>query len=399
MMSRQKIFKSLQKQIRLFSSTSVSNADYSHVVIGGGAVGIAIAGELSKRQDNNVLIIEKNDKLGQETSSRNSEVIHAGLYYPIDSLKTKLCIEGSRLIYDEASRAGVQMSKVGKWIVAQNDIEDAYLEGLHSACSHKGIQTEFLSLHDAKYIEPAIVANRSILNSPNSGIVSAHSLMDYLYSIFQDNGGDLAVNSEVLGLSTVNKNDGSDGYEIQAKDTVTGEEITITSDVVINSAGLYSDKISNMLLPEDRHVKYTYAKGNYFTLTRSHLPVKRLIYPTPIKGLKGLGTHLTISLDGQIKFGPDHEIVSEIDYSPNSSNIPKAYEQIIKYYPGILQEDLVASYSGIRPQLPNPKGEFQDFIIRKEEGYTGFINLLNIDSPGLTSSMAIGKYVRDLLYK
>lgn len=375
------------RQLRSFSTCKILAADYSHAVIGGGVVGLAIASELLKNRSNRVLLIEKNSKVGEETSSRNSEVIHAGLYYPVESLKMKLCIQGKELIYNEAAKNGVAVQNCGKWLVAQNDQQDSYLEKLYHRSLETHVPTEFVALSQAKYIEPAVIAKRSILSSPTSGILSAHDLMDYLQGKIQDCGGEMVMNSQVDLLSKSGLE-----YEVGVSDSVNGEQITISCENVVNSAGLNSDRISNLLLPQDRHVLYEYAKGNYFTLKRSHLPVRRLIYPAPMAGLKGLGTHLTISLDGQIKFGPDREIVDKIDYKPNPANIPAAAEEIAKYYPGVLASDLQASYSGIRPQLKGVEG-FQDFIIREEPGFKGFVNLLNIDSPGLTCSMAIGKYV------
>lgn len=350
-------------------------------------MGLAVGAELAANPKNSVVIIEKNQNIGEETSSRNSEVIHAGIYYPKDSLKSKLCIEGNRLIYETPA---VESRKVGKWIVAQNPDERQYIEELHKICSEKNISTEFVSEKDALAQEPAIRAKEGALNSPNSGIMSAHSLMSYLDGLFLNRGGEIVFGSEVVGLEKL-----AEGYKITVDDPE--EQIDISSDCVINCAGLHSDLISNMLLPKEKHLKYSYARGNYFTLQGSHPSVGRLIYPTPIKGLKGLGTHLTVSLDGLIKFGPDHELVDKLEYTPNSQNIPRAYTEISRYYPSVSKAEMVASYCGIRPQLPNPKGVFQDFIIREEEGFRGFINMLNIDSPGLTSSMAIGKYVKQLL--
>lgn len=396
-------FEGTSRLHRLFSTSTSAFSDYSHTIIGAGVVGLAIAAELSKNPANNILLLEKNAAAGQETSSRNSEVIHAGIYYPTDSLKTKLCIRGSQLIYERAKSSSIEVQKCGKWLVAQNDIEDAYLENLHHICkSEKGVPTNFVSLREAKFIEPSIVAKASILNSPNTGILSVHSLIDYLQAVAQNSGNvDFVTNSEVIDL----KKDTDGGFVLTTiessieLDDSTKEPFEISSEVVINSAGLYAAKISNLLLPESRHVKYRFAKGNYFTPTIPTPPVRRLIYPIPMAGLKGLGTHLTISLDGQIKFGPDVEIVeSPNDYLPSPKNIDSAFKEIFKYFPQIPAADcLTASYSGIRPQLDTGKPGFVDFIIREEEGFSGFINLLNIESPGLTSSMALAEYVAKLL--
>jgi L-2-hydroxyglutarate oxidase LhgO len=374
-----------------FLSSSGKISEYSHAVIGGGAVGLSIAAELAK-QNNKVLLIEKNTQLGQETSSRNSEVIHAGLYYPENSLKTKLCIEGKELLYSEAQKAGVEMKNCGKWIVAQTDKEDAYIELLHYKAKNLGIKTELISTMKCQYIEPAVEVKRGVLSSPTTGILSAHSLMLYYQTLFESNEGDVALGSKVTGL----EKDG-DGYRVSV-DSIDGEHVDIKVDNVINSAGLYADRISNMLLPEDRHVKYWYAKGTYYNLNSSFPEVRRLIYPVPGKNLQGLGTHLTLGLDGQIKFGPDVEYVdSPTDLKPSDKNKADAYEEILKYLPHVMLSDLETSYSGIRPKLFGPDStEFQDFVIREEEGFPGFVNLLGIESPGLTASMAIGKYVANM---
>lgn len=395
---------------RCLSSSAALRADYSHAVVGGGAVGLAVAAELARDPSHRVLVVEKNPKAGQETLSRNSEVVHAGIYYPVGSLKQRLCVEGKHLIYGEAAaRGGVQVQKCGKWVVAQNDADDAYLEQLHHRSRETGVPTEFVPLHRAKHIEPAVVANRSILSSPTSGILSAHSLIDYLSGVFQAQPhSELAENSEVVAVARPGGG-GAGDYELLVRDSISGEEVAVTSEVVVNSAGLHADRVHNMVLPASKHLHYQYAKGNYFTLSpdgassAAGLPVRRLVYPTPMPGLRGLGTHLTLALDGLIKFGPDHELVDALDYRPNPKNAAAAAEQISKYYPAVHSADqLVASYAGIRPQLKRQAADaqFQDFVIREESaaGLSGFVNLLNIDSPGLTSSMAIGKYVRKLLH-
>lgn len=383
---------------RSFSSSSRVLSDYSHAVIGGGVVGLAVAAELSKNPHNSVILIEKNNRLGQETSSRNSEVIHSGVYYPKDSLKTQLCIEGSQLIYNEARKAGVEMQQCGKWIVAQTDREDAFIESVHYKARDLGIKSELIPTYKGKYIEPAVHAERGILSIPGTGIVSAHSLMDYLHTQLDNNGGEVAVASQVVGLG---RNSDNSGYDIEVQSNQHGEHgesVCISVDNVVNAAGLYADKVSNMLLPVARHVKHYYAKGTYLSLNSSFPQVRRLIYPVPPKGVKGLGVHLTLSLDGQIKFGPDVEWVdSPTDYTPSAESLDKSYDLILKYLPHIMKEDFQPTYSGIRPKLVGPDcDEFQDFVIREEDGFQGFVNLLGIESPGLTSSMAIAKYVSRL---
>lgn len=378
---------------RLFSTTRivrVEEPDFTHTIIGAGAVGLAIGAEIREQfPDSRVLIIEKNDAYGKETSSRNSEVVHGGLYYPEGSLKTQLCLEGKRLIYGLKDKIPVQ--KCGKWIIAQNESELEYLEKLHDKSKRIGVPTEFLDVRKAKEEEPLVKARAGILVSPTTGITSAHSLMDYQFTRFQEADGSLALGTQVVDL---NYNKSSKQYEIQTKDE-DDEIYTINSSSVINSAGLHAAEVSNMLLPKSRHIKEYYAKGNYFSYIGKPLGIKRLLYPCPTPGVASLGTHLTIDLGGQIRFGPDLEWVDNCDnYKVNGNNLPKAFEQVQNYLPCMKLDQLEASYCGIRPKIIGPtEKRFQDFVIREESEYPGFINLLGIESPGLTASMGIAKYV------
>ncbi|KAH3661523.1 hypothetical protein OGAPHI_006371 [Ogataea philodendri] len=376
------------KSIRQFHQTVARSADFTHVVVGAGAVGLAIGAELAKRESNNVLVIEKHAHHGQETSSRNSEVIHAGLYFPPKSLRTQLCLRGKELIY-EAAKAGVELSQCGKWVVAQDEVEEQYLEKLHENTKVIGVPTEFVPLEKAKQQEPLIRANKGVLNSPTTGIVSAHSLMNYLSAELDNREGMLMTSTELTG---VEKN----GDEYTLRTISGGEEFILTSNVVINSAGHYAPGIANMLLPPEKQYKAYYAKGNYFAYS-GNPGIQRLIYPCPNPGIASLGTHLTLDLGGQIRFGPDLEWVdSPDDFQPNSKNLVSAFESVARFFPGVKLENMSASYTGIRPKLHGPEfKEFQDFII--EETLPGFVNLLSIESPGLTSCMGIGKYVYEMV--
>lgn len=376
---------------RQFHTTPGMLADFTHTIVGAGVVGLAIGAEIAEKfADSRVLIVEKNENYGMETSSRNSEVVHGGLYYPEDSLKAQLCIEGKELIYSLKDKFSV--SKCGKWIVAQSESEMDYLTSMHEKSTRMGVPTEFVSATEAKVQEPLIEAKFGVLNSPTTGITSAHEFMDYLYSRFQDADGSLALGTCVSGIKY---RDGE--YEISTMEEGDEEEeddSTVTSDVLINCAGLHAPQVSNMLLPESRHVKAYYAKGNYFSYLGKNLHINRLVYPCPTPGVASLGTHLTIDLGGQIRFGPDLEWVDSIDYKVSSHNLDAAYESVKKYLPNIQRENLAASYCGIRPKIIGAdQKRFQDFVIRAEEGFPGFINLLGIESPGLTSSLAIAKYV------
>jgi len=384
-------------------------ADFTHTVIGAGAVGLAIAADIAERfSDANVLLLEKNANYGQETSSRNSEVVHGGLYYPESSLKTKLCVEGKSMIYGlqngNSAARDVQVRNCGKWIIAQTTQEQEYLERMHEKSKRIGVPTEFVGIKEAKKKEPLISARCGVLHSLTTGIISAHDLMDYQFGRFEEAEGSAVFNTNVVGIKYQRS---AHLYEVQTEhsgaDAGANEEdggdgaFTFTTDALINCAGLHAAEISNLILPEARHIKQFYAKGNYFSYSGRPLGIQRLIYPCPTPGVASLGTHLTIDLGGQVKFGPDLEWVDNCDdYTVNGNNLEEACKQVDLYLPGITPENLTASYSGIRPKIigPNEK-RFQDFVIREEKDFPGFINLLGIESPGLTCSMAIGKYVCD----
>lgn len=364
--------------------------DYTHVVIGAGAVGLAVGARLARIGGNRVLIMDKHSQIGSETSSRNSEVIHAGLYYPPNSLKSKLCIRGKELIYELPKSDGFRdFRQCGKFVVSQSPKETEYLHKLQNNAKRTGEPLEFVSLDRAKQLEPNVIARDAVLNSPSTGIINAHGLMQLYQKHFEENEGDLALLTEAKGISPING-----GYEITC--TSVGEEVTINTSKVINSAGLYAPNIANMV--GLNNYKPFYAKGNYFSFSSSQGSslVNRLIYPCPADN-GSLGTHLTIDLAGNIKFGPDFEWVnSPTDYLVNTANLGRAKEAITRYM-RIDTNKLVPDYSGIRPKLSDDVKSFTDFIIK--EDLPGFVNLLGIESPGLTSSLAIAEYVEPLAMK
>lgn len=388
---------------RSFSAArTVRAADFTHTIIGGGVVGLAIGAELVEQcKENKVLILEKNEEYGQETSSRNSEVIHARLYYPPDSLKTKLCILGKKMIYER--RRYIPVEQCGKWIIAQNEQELEYLEHMHAKSKQIGVPTEFVPLDKGQTEEPLVKARFGILNSPTTGITSAHGLMEYLYTRFQDGDGSLALGTKVVAIEHLK---GESVYEIRTKSSSDSEgkndddeEYSIKSNYVINCAGLYAPDVANMVLPPDKHIKAYYAKGNYFSYSGPNTHIRRLIYPCPTPGVSSLGTHLTLDLGGQIRFGPDLEWVDGCtDYKVNEQNLDAAVKAVQIYLPHMKREYLAGSYSGIRPKLVGPgEKRFQDFVIRHEAdvGLDGFVNLLGIESPGLTASMGIARHVTE----
>ncbi|KAF3918704.1 hypothetical protein AA313_de0207983 [Arthrobotrys entomopaga] len=386
----------LQVQRRLFSTTRPAHSDFAHCIIGGGVVGLAVASRLATRYQKPTLLIERHGEFGTETSSRNSEVIHAGIYYPEGSLKTKLCIRGKELLYDLCERQDIPHKRLGKWILAQNEREREILEGLHEKCARLGVSTDFISKEEAERVEPDVYAPYGVLNSPTTGIISVHDYMTYLAGLLEE--FDISLLTSVVGINKAAS--GGGGYEITTKYATDEETITITADVVINSAGLSAPLISNMLLPEDRKVTPFYAKGNYFSYSASKPKVSRLIYPCPVEGLGGLGTHLTLDMAGRMRFGPDVEWVDgPDDLVARDYRLEEAVGAVAAYLPGIKRESLSVDYCGIRPKLHPKGGPFQDFIVREEDGFPGFVNLLGIESPGLTSSLAIAEMVDDILYK
>lgn len=389
---------------RLFSSSSSRYSDYSHLVIGGGVVGTAIAARLAKTNANksasssgSVLLVERHHRLCTETSARNSGVIHAGLYYPPESLRASLCIKGKNMIYDLHEKGiPIDLQKCGKWVVGQDDKQAEFLEDLYKRGTSLGIPLEWVPLDKAREIEPAVKADAAIINSSSTGIIDPHSVVEYSESELQKYGGDMALLTRVTGIEKTP----SGTYKVTMKSRneehdTEEEEVTLEVDCVVNAAGHGAAEISNMLLPAERHLTAYYAKGNYFLYTSSFPKVKRLIYPCP-SDFGSLGTHLTIDLGGQIKFGPDFEWVdSPDDLAPNAANLPLAIQAISQYMRGLDNTKLIPDYSGMRPKIRGDK-EFQDFVIREEEQFPGFVNLLNIESPGLTSSLAIAEYVDDI---
>ncbi|KAG0281835.1 hypothetical protein BGZ96_001006 [Linnemannia gamsii] len=421
--------------------SSVAAVDYEyevdHLVIGAGVVGLAIAERLAARGGGSTLLVDKNVAAGQETSSRNSEVIHAGLYYPPNSLKTKLCIRGNEMMYDLCERYNIEHQQVTKWVVGQSESDLEYLENLSKKAERllprtkrmPGSPTFLLSQEEMRVQEP-FVNGRAALVSPRTGIVDVHGLMQLLETKVQDHGGNLVLQCEVSGLEKLV----SGGFKV-SMDTPAGP-VVVKAATVINSAGLHADKVYNMLqwpfvaseatpletMAKDGSsakdagladldathfgsplppFKLHYCKGHYYGYSGKAL-VSRLIYPVPDKNLTSLGTHLTLDLAGRMRFGPDVLYVDDpFDYSIDPSTVGstssmKTVSHVIQtYLPAIKSSSLYADYAGIRPKLAGPGEPFRDFIIHHHDG---FVNLAGIESPGLTSSLAIAEHVETLLY-
>ncbi|KAF8249915.1 FAD dependent oxidoreductase [Wilcoxina mikolae CBS 423.85] len=372
--------------------------DFTHCIIGAGVIGLSIARHLSKSHPNtSTLLLERHSAVGTETSSRNSEVIHNGTYYPAGSLKTHLCIKGRHMLYEYCQKHYIPHKKTGKWIVAQTPEQLAALEGVYKHGRAHGIPLNWLSPKETATREPNVRALAGALESPETGIVDSHALMQSLLGEFVEAGGDVSLGTRVTSVSPLGE--GGGGYKIATKSGE--EEVEVTADVVVNAAGLEAVGIGNMLLPKERHRKAYYCRGTYYVPLSRPPPVGTLIYPAPIPGFGGLGTHLTMDMGGNFRFGPDVEWVDDpSDVTATEAGMAEAKVAIETYLPGI--GELRPDYAGIRPKLkPQHEGGVAkvDFWIKEEDGHKGFVNLLGIESPGLTSSLAIAEYVDGILYK
>ncbi|HEX5125906.1 MAG TPA: NAD(P)/FAD-dependent oxidoreductase [Rhodocyclaceae bacterium] len=356
------------------------------VVIGAGVIGLACARALAIRGFETV-IIEKNNGIGQETSSRNSEVIHAGLYYPTHSLKALLCTQGNRELYDYCIEHNIPHRRCGKLIVATHPTHEEKLYKLLRQANDNGIDDVVqLSSAQALTMEPALHCSAA-LHSPSTGIIDSHALMLALLGEAQMHGAVLALNSTVKGGRI-----GNDGIELLIRSSA--EEMQLTSNIVINAAGLFASSVIENFdgFPQEHVPKTYYAKGNYYALA-IRAPFARLIYPIPEAG--GLGVHLTLDLSGQARFGPDVEWVESLEYSVDPSRSENFYAEIRKYWPQLPEASLTPAYCGIRPKLVGPGSANADFLIQGPEnhGISGLVNLFGIESPGLTSCLSIAEHV------
>jgi L-2-hydroxyglutarate oxidase LhgO len=365
------------------------------VIIGAGVIGLAIAERLS-RHTADVVVLERHDSFGRETSSRNSEVIHAGFYYPTDSLKARLCVEGNRLMYEFCSRESIPHKQIGKIVVARTREEEEKVGLLFNRGTSNGVPgLELLDRNRIAALEPAIPGYFGML-STMTGILDTHSLMQRLERKATANGATFAYNCEVLGLSREN-----DCYTIRMRDA-DGEELSLQSARVINAAGLSSDKVAALagIDPAKTGDRIFYCKGEYFSVSNRHRgKVSHLVYPAPTP--ISLGIHGVLGLDGSFKLGPSAFYVDTLDYTVDSAHRSVFYESARTLFPFLEEEDLTPAMAGIRPKLHPAEGGFRDFVIREESGagLPGFVNLIGMESPALTSALAIAGYVERLLKK
>jgi L-2-hydroxyglutarate oxidase LhgO len=358
------------------------------VVVGAGVVGLAIARRLAEA-GREVIVLEAADAIGTVTSSRNSEVIHAGIYYPAGSLMARLCVAGKQALYNYCRDRGIPHRNSGKLIVATRPEEIAKLASIKAHAEANGVaDLEQLSGTEARALEPALACEAALL-SPSTGIVDSHSYMLSLRGEAEAAGAAFAFLAPLeRGRVT------ADGFELD----VGGEApMTLACDMLINSAGLSATAIARMLdgMPLDLIPPAYLAKGCYFSCN-AKAPFSRLIYPVPEPG--GLGVHLTLDLAGQARFGPDVEWVDHIDYTVDPARGERFYPAIRRYWPSLPDGALMPSYSGMRPKIVPPAVAVQDFMIQgaQTHGVPGLINLFGIESPGLTSSLAIADYVAEM---
>ena len=358
------------------------------VIIGGGVIGLAIAREIS-RSGFETIVLEKKERAGDETSSRNSGVIHAGIYYPENFLKTSLCVEGNRLLYEYAFKKNILHKKYGKYIIASSQNDVAKLNNLLNQAKKNNV--EIYEADRDKLLEdnPGLIFQKALF-SPSSGVIDVPEFITALEGDIQYFGGLISLKTYFLGASR-EKN----SYTIQCN---SDQKFSISSKILINCSGLSSE--NNLLNIEGlkrKHIlKNHYAKGHYFKYSGKS-PFTNLIYP--VSGRHSLGIHVGFDLAGGMRFGPDVEFVNKIEYSFNEKLKDKFVNSISQYWPEINPEKLHPDYTGIRPKITGPNESMKDFSIQTENhhGLKNFINLQGIESPGLTSSLAIGKYISNLL--
>jgi L-2-hydroxyglutarate oxidase LhgO len=360
------------------------------VVIGAGVVGLAVGRALALA-GHDVIIIEAADGIGTGTSSRNSEVVHGGMYYPEGSGKARFCISGRRMLYDYCAMRGVPIRKCGKLIVATSEAETRKIEGIHAQGLRNGVEgLSLISGREATALEPNLRCTAALLSS-ETGIIDSHSYMLALQGEIEERGGMIAFETPVERISRADS-----GWQVGCGGR---EPTSIDADIVVNAAGLTAWDVARRTagLDEINVPKRQLAKGNYFACAGKPA-FSRLIYPAPVDG--GLGVHLTLDLAGRMKFGPDVEWLGDvdpasIDYRVNPARGDSFYAAIRTYWPDLPDGALTADYSGVRPKLSGPGEAAADFLVQgpARHGLPGLVNLFGIESPGLTSSLAIAEGV------
>jgi L-2-hydroxyglutarate oxidase LhgO len=375
------------------------------VVIGAGVVGLAVARALALA-GHEVMVIEREAAIGQGISSRNSEVVHAGLYYPAGSLKAQLCVRGKYMLYAYCESRRLPIARCGKLIVATDASQLPKLEKIEAQAHANGVPVQRLTREQARALEPQLECVAA-LHSSTTGIVSSHDLMTSLHGDLENSGGMVALATEVTGVQFLKKKGQVAGIltALSAMNSgVSADSVEISFQHLINAAGLSAPLLARRMqgLAAQHIPQEHYAKGNYYSLN-GKAPFKHLIYPIPEEA--GLGVHLTLDLGGQAKFGPDVQWLegivdpAQIDYAVDPRRADAFYAEVRKYWPALQDGQLTPSYSGVRPKISSAAEAAADFLISgpAQHGIFGLINLFGIESPGLTSSMAIGERVVEML--
>lgn len=365
--------------------------DCDVVVVGAGVVGLAIAQRLASA-GRNVMVLEQEAWIGQHASSRNSEVIHAGIYYPPGSLKAKMCLQGRDMLYAWCEKHAVPHQRIGKLLVAVEEQEIAALQSLHANAQTNGVELTWLDADEVHALEPDVRAVAGLF-SPMTGIIDSHALMQSYEAVLQTAGGEIVCNARVEAVEATEQGllvSGSSG----------GERFELTSRWVINAGGLFAQQIAEATLghPQGIAPPIHYCKGSYFSYA-GRSPFKHLVYPMPEANTSGLGVHATLDMGGQLRFGPDVLYQDDLDYRVNPALSAAFAIAVRRYWPGCEPVRLVPGYAGIRAKLSGPGDPARDFTIQDEtdHGIDGLICLYGIESPGLTSSLALADEVANRL--
>lgn len=358
------------------------------IVAGAGVVGLAIGRRLAL-EGIDVAVLEAEERIGFHTSSRNSEVIHAGIYYPKGSLKARLCVEGKLSLYDYCAEKRVPHKRIGKLIVATNKDEERVLSEIDRKARENGVcDLEFLTAGDVSSYEPGVSATAALF-SPSTGIVDSHEFMVNLGADIENGGGSVVLRSRVCSVRRL-----STGFEVH----LAGESAPVHCRSFVNAAGLWASELAESFVgtPLIKPQRTWLARGHYFSYTGAS-PFHHLVYPVPFDG--GLGIHATNDMAGAARFGPDVQWLDSIDYSFGENLREKFLESIRRYFPDVSPERLHPSYTGIRPKLNGPGTAPADFMILGPDshGVPGLVHLFGMESPGLTASLAVADYVYGLM--
>ncbi len=365
-------------------------------IVGAGVVGLALAERFARTRPRSfsIVLVESNASFGQETSSRNSEVIHAGIYYTPGSLKAQLCLEGRHLLYQYCQQHGIAHRRTGKFIVAQEHEQES-LERIVRTAKQNGVEDlQWVSRQALSEKEPLVLASHA-LYSPSTGIIDSHGLMSALLAEAEQAGVQYAPLTRVVAVEAQNG-----GFIVQTECGSPGhlQLFAFRCRYLINAAGLHAQELAKRIEGLDKaNVPALFlSRGCYFSLS-GKAPFRHLIYPVPEQNQRGLGIHATLDLAGQVRFGPDVEYVDEIDYRVPEQRREIFVEAILRYYPGLDASQLHPDYSGIRPKLCGLDGGVADFLIQDEatHGLPGLVQLFGMESPGLTASLAIARLIAD----